>query len=316
VRVQVADLDGYRVNLYAFCPIVTSGRTSSFEIRPRGPFSLAGSARFIAGWPPAKDFADADREAVRLCFALDSFQAHAGVIIREAGERLIVDMTGGGSVEEVRRQTERILSLDHDAGDLDQVLRRDEVIGRLHREAQRLRPVLFHSPYEAAAWSVISTRLEHRRAQGIRAELAQEIGAGLDVQGAAMHAFPLPSRLLELDAFPGLSREKVTRLHAVGEAALAGRLDPDRLRELDAKQALAELQEIRGIGPFYAGLILLRAVGVTDELPSTAESRLLRAVGRAYDRPGPVSAHELERIAENWRPYRTWISVLVRAAAA
>lgn len=295
--------------------MVTGARTTSFAIQPLGPFSLAGSARFIAAWPPAKDLASSEQDTVRLCFALDSFQGHAGVVIRESGERLIATRTGDGSVEEVRRQTERILSLDHDACELDDVLRRDEVVAHLHSEAARLRPVLFHSPYEAAAWSVISARINHRQAQRLRVDLAQEHGAALDVEGASMHAFPLPERLLDLDAFPGLSAEKVRRLHAVAEAALDGRLDPYRLRGLHAEQALAELQEIRGIGPFYAGLILLRAVGVTDELPPTPEPRLLRAVGRAYARPEPVSAAELERIAENWRPYRTWISVLVRAAA-
>lgn len=295
--------------------MVDSAHSASFSIHPLGPFSLAGSARFIAGWPPAKDLATSEEDTVRLCFALDSFQGHVGVAIRERGGQLIATRTGNGSVEEVRRQTERILSLDHDASDLEQVLGRDAVVARLHSESGHLRPVLFHSPYEAAAWSAISARINHPQAQRIRTDLAQEHGAALDVDGVSMHAFLLPDRLLDLDAFPGLSEEKVRRLHAVAEAALDGRLDPYRLRELRAEEALAQLQEIRGIGPFYAGLILLRAVGVTDELPPTPEPRLLRAVGRAYARSDPVSAAELERIAESWRPYRTWIAVLLRAAA-
>lgn len=295
---------------------MTSSETTDFLITPRGPFSLAGSARFIAGWPPAKDLANVEGDAVRLCFALDCFQGHAGVVVRETGQGVAAIMTGEGSVEEVRRQTERILSLDHDARDLEQVLRRDEVVARLHAESARLRPVLFHSPYEAAAWSVISARINHGQAQGIRAALAKELGAALDVEGVSMDAFPLPDRLLDLDAFPGLFAEKVRRLHSVAEATLDGHLDPYRLRLAGTSQALAQLQEIRGIGPFYAGLILLRAVGVTDELPPTAEPRLLRAVGRAYGRAEPVSPTELDEIAENWRPYRTWISVLIRAGAA
>lgn len=295
---------------------MTSAQTASFPIRPLGPYSLAASARFIAGWSPAEGLASAEGDMVRLCFALDSFQGQTGVAIRETDEGLLAARTGDGSLEEVRRQTERILSLDHDASDLEGVFRRDEVVARLHRESGRLRPVLFHSPYEAAAWSVISARTNHRQAQAIRAALALELGGPLDVGSVPMHAFPLPDRLLELDAFSGLSAEKVRRLHAVAEAALAGRLDPYRLRECHAEQALAELQEIRGIGPFYAGLILLRAVGVADELPPTPEPRLLRAVGRAYGRPEPVSPAELVRLAENWRPYRTWVSVLIRAGAA
>ncbi|HSH58510.1 MAG TPA: hypothetical protein VK988_02495, partial [Acidimicrobiales bacterium] len=130
----------------------------SFRITTAGPFSLAASVRFIAGWPPAKDLAAGDEDGVRLCFALDSFRGHAGVIIREDGEGLTGHATGDGTPDEVRSQTARILSLDHDATGLERVLRDDAVVGRLHQESGGLRPVLFHSPYEAAAWSVISAR--------------------------------------------------------------------------------------------------------------------------------------------------------------
>jgi len=174
---------------------------------------------------------------------------------------------GEGKSHEVKRQTARILSLDQDATGLEQVIDGDDVVARLHRESGGLRPVLFHSPYEAAAWSVISARVNHRQAQRIRAALCRERGPTLDVDGVAMAAFPLPDRLLELDSFPGLPAEKVRRLHSVADAALAGRLDAEHLRALDFGAALSQLQEIRGIGPFYASLILVRAVGLTDVLP-------------------------------------------------
>lgn len=121
--------------------------------------------------------------------------------------------------------------------------------------------------------------------------------------------------MLELDSFPGLPEEKIRRLHAVAEAALGGRLDADHLRALDAGDALAQLQEIRGIGPFYAGLILVRAAGVTDVLPPTSEPRLLRAIALAYGLEEPLPPEELERITDGWRPFRTWIAVMVRAGA-
>jgi len=288
---------------------------SSFTIVPAGPFSLAASARFITGWPPAKDLTEAEHDGVRLCFALDSFRGHAGVSIREHAEGLTVHTTGDGTPDEVRRQTARILSLDHDAAGLEQVLSRDDVVARLHRESDGLRPVLFHSPYEAAAWSVISARTGHRQAQALRTALSAELGVMLDVEGVVMPAFPLPDRLLELDSFPGLSAEKVRRLHAVADAALAGRLDASRLRELETGEALTELQEIRGIGPFYAGLVLVRGAGLTDVLPPTPEPRLASAIALAYGLEEPLSPGVMERITDGWRPYRTWIAVMFRATA-
>jgi len=194
---------------------MSSSRSPSFTIETDGAFSLSASARFVAGWPPAKDLTAVDDDALRLAFVLDSFRGHAGVSVRQDAGGLRVRAVGDGTTEELSRQTARILSLDHDAAGLEQVLRRDTVAARLHRESDGLRPVLFHSPYEAAAWSVISARVHHRQAQETRTSLCRELGAVLDVDGMAMPAFPLPGRLLDLDTFPGLSAEKVRRVRAV-----------------------------------------------------------------------------------------------------
>jgi DNA-3-methyladenine glycosylase II len=44
------------------------------------------------------------------------------------------------------------------------------------------------------------------------------------------------------------------------------------------------------------------------------EPKLLAAVGDLYHLGHPARAEELTRIAEAWRPRRTWAAVLVRAA--
>jgi len=287
-----------------------------YTIHPSGRFSLAAAARFIAAWPPAQGVTVADDGSVRLSFVLDSFAGHGGARVVEGdGGVLRVEPAGEASEDELRRQVARILSLDHDGAGLAEVIDRDPVVAAISRGADGLRPVLFHSPYEAAAWSVISARTQQRRAQRVRAELSRELGVVLEVGGVAMPAFPLPQRLAELDAFPGLTEEKVTRLRGLAAAALEGRLDPERLRAAEPATALLELQQIRGIGPFYAGLILVRSAGVTDVLPPGVEPRLRAAVGDAYSLGGPASAADFERITDGWRPFRTWIAVLMRSAA-
>jgi DNA-3-methyladenine glycosylase II len=75
------------------------------------------------------------------------------------------------------------------------------------------------------------------------------------------------------------------------------------------------MQRLKGIGPFYASLITIRAVGFTDVLP-VDEPMLLELVGLHYRVDGPVGRDLFEEIAEPWRPYRAWTSVLVRAASS
>jgi DNA-3-methyladenine glycosylase II len=188
------------------------------------------------------------------------------------------------------------------------------VLGALQREHDWLRPVLFHSPYEAAAWSIISARRYRAQASAVRTRICAELGAMPTVAGEEVPAFPLPERLLTAEALPGMAANRVAWLREVARAALDGRLDAPRLAAMEHGDALTELRKLPGIGPMYATLILLRATGVADMLTST-EPRLPGYVAHFYGTgPEPASREEVERIAEGWRPYRTWAAVLLRAA--
>ncbi len=207
----------------------------------------------------------------------------------------------------------RILSLDHSGRQWAGVGARDMVIGRLQREHRGLRPVLFHSPYEAAAWSILSQRRHRSQATAVRRRLSAAHGHVFHLHGGDLEAFPLPEELLRVQTFPGLEPQRIDRLHAVARAALDGLLDALRLLAMGPEEALADLRRIPGIGPMYAGLILLRSTGATDIL-TLAEPHLPGYVAHFYGLHHPATPGELERIADAWRPFRTWTSVLVRVA--
>jgi DNA-3-methyladenine glycosylase II len=74
------------------------------------------------------------------------------------------------------------------------------------------------------------------------------------------------------------------------------------------------LQELPGIGPAYATLILLRAAGVTDVL-TFSEPRLRGYVAHLYALgTGPATVEQVAELSEAWRPFRTWAAVLLRVA--
>jgi DNA-3-methyladenine glycosylase II len=188
---------------------------------------------------------------------------------------------------------------------------RDPVLGGLQVRRPGLRPVLFHSPYEAAAWSVLSARIRHPQAAAIRTAISREHGQTFALDGEDVHAFPLPAQLLQVDAVAGLTDEKVRRLHGVAHAALEGRLDAADLAALDPVVAQERVREIRGIGPFYAALIVVRASGATDAL-AVGERTVLAHAGRLYGDGSALSEERYVEIAQAWRPFRTWATVLIR----
>jgi DNA-3-methyladenine glycosylase II len=232
--------------------------------------------------------------------------------VREEGGVILGEVSGGAEVGVVRRQVERILSLDVDGRGFPEVGERDPVVGRLQARYPGLRPVCFYSPYEAAAWAIIGQRIRIVQAAGIKSRMASELGPSVEIDGGKEHAFPGPKSLAALEGFPGLTSRKVEYLRRLGREASEGKLDAAYFRSLPEAEALERLEELPGIGPFSAGLILLRGAGAPDLLPAR-EPRLARAVAMAYGLEAPPTAEELERLALDWRPYRTWVSLHLRA---
>ncbi|MEP6480244.1 MAG: hypothetical protein ABJB03_12675, partial [Rhodoglobus sp.] len=121
------------------------------------------------------------------------------------------------------------------------------------------------------------------------------------------------TQLLGVRELQGLDPTRIDRLHAVADAALAGDLDPARLLALGSEEGLAQLTMLKGIGPMYGTLILLRSTGATDFVTGQ-EPRLASYLGHLYDLGGAATEAQIERILDGWRPFRTWSSVLARVA--
>lgn len=285
---------------------------TSFRITPKGPFSLEASTRFLEGFAPAAYDGTQGLRHLHLAFPVEgSWEATAGVCVRQTDKVVSGEIFGDADREAVRRQVARILSLDVDGSEFPIVGRRDRMVGRLQRSYPGLRPVLFWSPYEAAAWAIIGHRVRILQAARIKRRMTEELGEEVDVHGQRLHGFPTPQRLASMRSFPGLFERKVEQLHAVARATLQGRLDGLQLRSRPREEVLAELKRLPGIGDFSAELILVRGAGEPDHFP-LSERRLHRAMADAYGFNAIPSVENLAEIAEKWRPYRSWASVLFR----
>jgi DNA-3-methyladenine glycosylase II len=261
-----------------------------------GPWSLETSRVFWEGFGPnaLPSLAEAGRLQVVFRAESDWQRAEVDVVQRDGVAHLAV--TGTGDLVAAAAQACRFLALDVDARGWPDVAARDPVIADAQRQLPGLRPCGFASPYEAAAWSVLSQRIRIAQAARLRADLVTRHGDG---------AFPAPAVLRRLDLdLPG---RKAEYLSAVAEAALDGRLDGPALRALDPDEAVLRVQEVHGLGPFAAELVVLRGANVPDALPRH-EQRLDAEVAHRYG-----AGRSLEEVARVWRPYRTWAAVHLRA---
>jgi DNA-3-methyladenine glycosylase II len=152
--------------------------------------------------------------------------------------------------------------------------------------------------YEALARAIVGQQLSTKAAGSIWQRLVDRFGG----------SFPEPAQLLAADPESlreaGLSWSKVGFLRDLAERLENGSLDLGRLAKLPDEDVVAELIQIKGIGAWTAEMFLIFHLGRPDVV-STGDLGIRRAVQIAYglgELPGP---HDLERIAEPWRPHRT-----------
>ena len=283
----------------------------TFEITPRGPFSLAAAQRFAGGFPAGIGGGSAEGSIV-MSFPVEGSDSSAAVELHQEASGVVIGNTDAdpGDLPMVARQAARSLSLDHDGSGWPAVGERDRVIGRFQRAYDYLRPVCFYSAYEAATSFVIGQRISMRQSARVKARLREVAGDRPTVDGGAYPAFPRPAQLLALREIPGISQHKTTWLRGIAQAARDGRLQSEALRAMPRDEALAALQELPGIGPWTAEAIRLRGCGMVDELPSQDEMTP-RAVAALYG-GDPLDAPAFQRLADGWRPYRMWAVVLLR----
>lgn len=275
-----------------------------FRLDVDAAFSLDAAARFATSFPGTRV-----RPSDRLSYAwpLDDDWTTVQVTLTQHGRQVRGELAGSPSratTTRARRDVASILCADVDGSGFATVGERDAVVADLQARFPGLRPVLFYTPYEAAAWTVIGHRIRMTQAASIMQRLARELGEH--------GAFPSPRRLVDLDATAGLTDAKVAQLRGVARAALDGTLTRAHLRELEVDVGIEQLQRLPGIGPFSAELIMVRGVGAPDLFPKH-ERRLDSAIRTAY---GLSDSDDVRRVVERWRPYRAWVGLLLRAGAA
>lgn len=300
----------------------TTSPSAPFAIRPEGPFSLdalrtlacgflRGTRKVACPTAAASDSAAEDL-TVKIAFPRDEDFAIAGASLRLRGGVLEGRAFGAGArdPDAVARQVARTLGLDHDGERFAALLERDPVLRPISRRRRGFRPVVAYSPWVMAGWAVLSQRIRMDQAAALQVKLSAACGDTLEIDGDVVAAFPRPASLLSLGGFPGIPEAKWARLRALALAAFDGALDPARLSALPYADARASLEAIHGVGPWTADAVLVRGTGATDLLP-LGERTLHGAVKLAYGLSTVPDDATVARIAESWRPFRTWVTVLL-----
>ncbi|MBK5259445.1 MAG: DNA-3-methyladenine glycosylase 2 family protein [Thermoanaerobaculia bacterium] len=184
----------------------------------------------------------------------------------------------------------RMFDLDADPGVIAARLAKDRLLAPLIAKRPGLRLPGAWDPFEIAVRAIAGQQVSVAAARGVLTKITARYGMQLS-EGRCL--FPRPEDLSESGALPMPTRRAAT-IRRVAAALTSGELRFDA----SADDVIRRLQDVDGIGPWTANYIAMRALGDRDAFPS-GDLILRRAAGN-------LSASQLERRAEAWRPWRAY----------
>lgn len=202
----------------------------------------------------------------------------------------------------------RLLDLDVDPLVVDEALVADTQLGPLVRARPGLRAPGSTDGFESAVFAVLGQQISVRAACALAGRLVSAYGD--PVNGSGYRTFPSPESLVDADLTGlGMTRRTQATIGSLAQAVLDGlALDPgaDRVAVREA------LLSIRGIGPWTADYIAIRALRDPDVLP--VGDLVVRRQADALGLPG--TADDLAGHGRRWAPWRTYVTHHLWAAAA
>jgi len=219
---------------------------------------------------------------------------------------VVVPAHFAGHRNEILERVSRLFDLAADPAIIDALLGADPLLAARVAAAPGLRVPGTFDRFELVVRAVLGQQVSVKGATTLATRLVAFVGTRLETPFPELtHACPTAETLAGLApatlAKIGLPLQRAATLVALGAAVAEGRiaLDSD-----DPPAIAAALQSLPGIGPWTAQYVVMRALGDPDAFPS-GDLGLQKAL-RAGER---VSARELERHAEAWRPWRAYAAM-------
>ncbi|MEZ5246204.1 MAG: AlkA N-terminal domain-containing protein [Acidimicrobiales bacterium] len=204
-------------------------------------------------------------------------------------------------IDDVAR-TRSMFGLDDDVRAAEDHLLADPLLAPVVRAQAGLRVIGGWDRFETAVRVIVGQQVSVVGATTITARIVERHGRRLPGEALGLtHLFPTPDALVELDPDGlGMPASRTATIAALAAAVLTGDVDlaasPDHLR--------SQLLDVKGIGPWTADVIAMRATRDPDAFPS-GDLGVRQAAGRLLGRDGPPTAEEVADLARVWSPHRS-----------
>jgi AraC family transcriptional regulator of adaptative response / DNA-3-methyladenine glycosylase II len=227
----------------------------------------------------------------------------------DAALRLRAHLPDYGGLVHLVAGVRRLFDLDADPVVIDAALARDRRLRPLVRAQRGLRVPGAIDPFELGVRAILGQQVSVAGATTLAGRVVEAHGRRVPGLGpiGLTHLFPTPRALARADlSAVGLTAARADAINGFAAAAAGGRLRLDGSAGLD--EIVAELTQLRGVGPWTAQYVAMRACGERDAFPA-ADLGLRKALGQPDARSAAAAA-------EAFAPWRSYAAMHLWSAAA
>ncbi|MBI1793293.1 MAG: DNA-3-methyladenine glycosylase 2 family protein [Chloroflexi bacterium] len=167
---------------------------------------------------------------------------------------------------------ERLLGIKIDLQKFYRLSKKDQWLEPFVSQFQGMKPPRLLTPFEALVNAIACQQLTLTMGIRLLNRLTEAYGMALKTEAGIVHAFPRPQDLANADIEDlrkmGFSYQKARYLTNISRFIVDGELNLDTIAQLDDKEAVARLCELKGVGRWTAEYVLLRGLGRTHIFPA------------------------------------------------
>lgn len=203
------------------------------------------------------------------------------------------------------------LSLDDDLKPFYDLGSEDLNFAPVLDELYGLHQVKFLTPFEGAAWAVLSQRISMKVAHKMKNKLTEAVGDSIQIEGVDYKTFPSARqvKILGVKNLVSIIRNEIKSEYLIAVAEAFDRVDESFLRHGNIEEVKEWLLNIKGIGEWSAHLELIRGLGRMEEI-SGLDQTLLNCFKKFYGHE--ATEEKLKQIANGYGEFKGYWAYYLR----
>lgn len=284
---------------------------TQLNLLPKAPFEFDRSLEFLGRFTPTKSHYTIQPHILTQAFDISGRAVVCQIESRGKVEspRLRINCWSETPLDSSEKSTltDRItfyLSAKENIQPFYNLAASDEAMTSLINRWYGYHQVKFVTPFASACWAILSTRISQAQASKMLQGFVEALGAKLLFDDNEYVAFPDPAGITTPDQLTPLIKNQRKANYLFSATRAFASIDEQWLRTAPYQEVDLWLQDIKGVGPWSANLILVRGLGRMNNRIAPNQKRFLNGIRHYYG--AEITAQQAQAIQTQygeWQGY-------------